>query len=133
LLDRVSTVVLGLEEGAKPERFADYSQWAAELAARKKAKPKAVASSPGSSTGSSSQKKKLSYIESREFEAMEQKIADLEEALHEKRASLEAAALEVSHKEPRRLETLYKEIETAQDEIDSLYVRWGELGEKAGA
>jgi hypothetical protein len=64
---------------------------------------------------------------------MEQKIADLEEALHEKRALLEAAALEATHKDPRRLETLYQEIETAQEEIDTLYVRWGELGEKAGS
>ena len=133
LLDRVSTVVLGLEEGAKPERFADYSQWAAELAARKKAKPKAATPAAGASAGSSSQKRKLSYIESREFESMEQKIADLEEALHEKRALLEAAALEATHKDPRRLETLYQEIETAQEEIDTLYVRWGELGEKAGS
>ncbi len=47
LLDRVSTVVLGLDGGGKAERFADYSQWAANqaevLAARKPAKPKAEA------------------------------------------------------------------------------------------
>ena len=131
LLDRVSTVVLGLEEGAKPERFADYSQWAAELAARKKAKPKTAASREApSQPAPAPSKKKLSYIETREYDAMEQKIADLEAALKEKRASLETAALEASHKDPRRLETLYKEIETAQQEIDSLYIRWGELEEK---
>ena len=126
----MSTVVLGLQEGAKPERFADYSQWAAELAARKKAKPKTAPLQGTSPAAPAQQKKKLSYIETREYDAMEQKIADLEAALKEKRASLETAALEASHKDPRRLETLYKEIETAQQEIDSLYIRWGELEEK---
>jgi ATP-binding cassette subfamily F protein uup len=128
--------VLGLEEGSKPERFADYSQWAAELAARKKAKPKAAPPVAGASAAQApvTTKKKLSYIESREYEAMEQKIADLEAALREKRASLETVALETSykdpHKDPRRLETLYKEIEAAQQEIDGLYIRWGALEEK---
>jgi ABC transport system ATP-binding/permease protein len=130
LLDRVSTVVLGLEEGAKPERFADYSQWAAELAARKKAKPKAASLQGTSPAAPPQPKKKLSYIETREYDAMEEKIAALEAALKEKRAALETAALEASHKDPKRLETLYKEIETAQQEIDSLYIRWGELEEK---
>jgi ATP-binding cassette subfamily F protein uup len=139
LLDRVSTVVLGLDEGAQPEHFADYSQWAAELAARKKAKPKGVAQVAGAPPGEApaTQKKKLSYMESREYESIEKTIAGLEDALREMRACLETAALETSykgpHKDPRRLETLYREIEAAQREIDALYVRWAELEEKAGA
>ena len=40
LLDRVSTVVLGIGENGKAERFADYSQWAAEQVVRKPAKEK---------------------------------------------------------------------------------------------
>ena len=39
---------------------------------------------------------------------------------------------EVALNEPRRLEQLYKEIEAAQQEVDSLYARWAELEEKAG-
>jgi ATP-binding cassette subfamily F protein uup len=129
LLDRVSTVVLGLDENGKAERFADYSQWAAELAARKKTKPK-TAVPPAQAPPLP--KKKLSYIESREFESIEQKIASLEESLREKRALLDSAAREATHKEPRLLETLYREIESAQQEIDSLYARWAELEEKVG-
>ena len=126
LLDRVSTTVLGLDEG-RAERFADYSQWAVEKAARKQAKPKAISSS--SSAAAAPQKKKLSYIESREYEAMEEKLLALEEAMHHKRDSLQ----EVAMKDPRSLEQLYGEIEAAQDEIDLLYARWAELEAKIGS
>ena len=68
------------------------------------------------------------YMEAREFESMEQKIAEREAALEQLRDSLN----EVAMKEPLRLEQLYKDIETAQQEVDALYSRWAELEEKAG-
>jgi ATP-binding cassette subfamily F protein uup len=122
LLDRVSTIVLGLE-GGKAEAFADYSQWAAETAARKPVKAKAAVST---ASAAAPQKKKLSYIESREYEAIEEKVAALEEALHTKRASL----LEAGLKDGRVLEQIYREIEASQQEVDLLYARWAELEEK---
>ena len=125
LLDRVSTIVLGLDGSGKAQAFADYSQWAADQAAPRPAKPKA---SPQLSPSASTQKKKLSYLESREYESIEERIAVLEDALHAKHMSVEEIAL----KEPRLLEQLYKEIEASQQEVDSLYARWAELEEKAG-
>jgi ABC transport system ATP-binding/permease protein len=122
LLDRVSTVVLGLE-GGRAERFADYSQWAAEIAARKPAKSKAAL--PAASANAP-QKKKLSYIESREYQSIEQKIHALEQALREKRSSLQEAA----PKDARLLHQMYREIEASQQEVDLLYARWAELEEK---
>jgi ABC transport system ATP-binding/permease protein len=124
LLDRVSTIVLGLGGGGKAERFADYSQWAADQAI-KPAKPKAAAQR---APAAPAQKKKLSYMESREYESIEQRIAELEDVLHAKHMSVEDVAL----KEPRSLEKLYKEIEASQQEVDALYARWAELEEKAG-
>jgi len=129
LLDRVSTIVLGLDGNGRARGFADYSQWAADQkdaqATTRPAKIKAAA--PRTSAGPP-QRKKLSYIESREYESIEQRIAVLEDALHAKHVSAEAVALN----EPRRLEQLYKEIETSQQEVDLLYARWAELEEKAG-
>ena len=122
LLDRVSTIILGLE-GGRAEAFADYSQWAAATAGRKPVKPKAV---PPATPAAAPQRKKLSYIESREYEGIEQKVAALEEALHEKRASL----LEAGLKDGRLLEQIYREIEASQQEVDLLYARWAELEEK---
>jgi ATP-binding cassette subfamily F protein uup len=124
-LDRVSTVVLGLDGSGKAERFADYSQWAAEqAAARKPAKPTKAGETSASPSPPS--KKKLSYAENREYETMEQRISVLEDTLEQKRAALE----EIAMKEPLRLEQHYKEIEGAQHEVDLLYARWAELEEK---
>lgn len=123
LLDRVSTIVLGLDESGQPGRYADYSQWAADQAARKQVKPKTTSPKAASATPA---KKKLSFNESREYEAMEATLAAREEALHAKRDSLQ----EVAVKDPRALEQLYQDIEAAQAEIDKLYARWAELEEK---
>ena len=123
LLDRVSTVVLGIGENGKAERFADYSQWAAEQVVRKPAKEKPA---PSPKAENEPAKKKLSYMETREFEAMEGTILALEEALEAKRATID----EIAMKEPLKLEQLYKEIEASQQEVDRLYARWAELEAK---
>jgi ATP-binding cassette subfamily F protein uup len=125
LLDRVSTVVLGLDGSGKAERFADYSQWAAE-SARTQAKPKVTRTVAPAGTGTESQKKKLSYIEGREYESIERKLSEMEDAIHQKRTALQEAAL----KDPRSLEQIHLEIEARQQEIDLLYARWVELEEK---
>ncbi len=127
LLDRVSTTVLGLDECGKAEHFADYSQWAAYQAVRKQVKTKA-ATTMRETPAAGIQKKKLSYLENREYESLEQGIAALELTLHQKRASVDDIAL----KDPRRLEQVYAEIEALQREIDLLYARWAELEEKVG-
>jgi len=123
LLDRISTIVLGLGGDGKAERFADYAQWAADQAPRKQAKLKTTAQRPAAAEP---QKKKLSYLEGREYESIEKRIAGMEEALHAKRMSLQESAL----KEPLLLEQMYREIEASQREVDLLYARWAELEEK---
>jgi ATP-binding cassette subfamily F protein uup len=129
LLDRVSTIVLGLDGSGRSERFADYSQWASDQKeAQSTVKPAKTKTAAPRAPAAPAAKKKLSYIESREYESIEQRIAVLEDALHAKHMSVEEVAL----KEPRLLERLYKEIESAQQEVDSLYARWAELEEKAG-
>jgi ABC transport system ATP-binding/permease protein len=125
LLDRVSNVVLGLDGNGKAGRFADYSQWAADQTAVRPSKNKAAAPR---APAASAPKKKLSYLENREYESIEQRLSAMEEAIQAKRAALQDAAL----KEPRLLEQMYREIEAAQQEIDSLYARWAELEAKAG-
>ena len=124
LLDRVSTVVLGIGENGKAERFADYSQWAAEQVTKKPAKEKAAASP--AKTEAEAPKKKLSYMESREYEGMEANILKLETALEAKRATIDTVAM----REPLKLSQLYQEIEAEQQEIDRLYTRWAELEAK---
>jgi ATP-binding cassette subfamily F protein uup len=128
LLDRVSTVVLGLDGQGGAERFADYSQWDVWQEQRKRPEPKARPETD--QTGKdrlTTAKKKLSYLDTREYEAIEQRIADAEQALEAKRAALQDP--EVT-RDGRRLEQAYRELEEGQREVDSLYARWAELEQK---
>ena len=121
LLDRLSTVVLGLDGKGTTGRFADYSQWEARQSElpqgpRKQPKPKVA-----------SAKKKPSYHDTREFETIEPRIAEAELALEQKRAAVEDPAI---MKDGRLLEQAYAELEAAQRAVDTLYARWAELEQK---
>jgi len=135
MLDRVSTVVLGLDGRGSAERFADYSQWEAwqrtqlSLATPKSANgdrgprpardevPRAVA------------KKKLSYTEAREFAAMESRINEAEQILHAKRAALEDPSITSDR---ISLQNACAQLDEAQKSVDTLYARWAELEQKQG-
>ncbi len=130
LLDRVSTVVLGFDGSGAAERFADYSQWESWQAERKKSKPKPVASSaPIAKTATPAAKKKMSYLDSREFATIEGRIAEAERVLAGAHALLEDP--QVAY-DPQRLADSYREMEQAKSVLDALYVRWVELEEKIG-
>ncbi len=120
LLDRVSTLVLGLDGQGGSERFADYSQWEAWQAQRKTPASKA----PKSETRAAPSKKKLSYLDSRDFETIEARVVEAEEALAGKRALLEEDGVV---RDPQRLQNALREMEEAQSAVDALYVRWAEL------
>jgi len=133
MLDRVSTVVLGLDGLGSAERFADYSQWEAwqraQLSSRtlKSAdddrRPRADSSEPSATAA----RKKLSYQEARELAAMERKIGEAEQELHAKRAVLEDPAVTGDR---IRLQGACTELDAAQKAVDDLYARWGELEKK---
>jgi ATP-binding cassette subfamily F protein uup len=124
LLDRVSTVVLGLDGNGRVERFGDYSQWEIWKTEQKQPKPKpATAAAPRSVPA----KKRLSYLENREYEAIQDRIAQAEQTLREKREALQDPAIV---KDGRLLDKTYREMEEAQKAVDELYVRWSDLEEK---
>jgi ABC transport system ATP-binding/permease protein len=130
MLDRVSTVVLGLDGLGHAERFADYSQW--EFWRRSQLPNLRATVVEGSSKwkGSlpaGSRKPKLSYKEARELETIEQRIADAEKNLQAKHDSLlDRAVMSDSH----RLRLLSVELEADQKKIDELYSRWVQLEAK---
>jgi ABC transport system ATP-binding/permease protein len=148
MLDRVSTVVLGLDAAEGVERFADYSQWDAwqkkGKSARGKAQsPKGIGASRTSvgsnglpirgadakaaSAAESGTKRKLSYQDAREFANIEASLALAEAELSAKRAAL--ADPELASDGQRLLETC-AQMEEAQHAVDRLYARWAELAEK---
>ena len=127
LLDRVSTIVLGLDGNGRVERFADYSQWEAWKTEQKQPKPKPV---PVGAPRSAPSKKRLSYIESREYETIQDRIAQAEQALQEKRDALQNAEVV---KDGRLLDKTFREMEEVQKAVDELYSRWSELEEKTNS
>ena len=139
MLDRVSTMVLGLSGNAdgKAEAFADYAQWEAwieDLAATADSQASdPVARKPSSAQGVSADsppatsKKKLSYMESREYSTIEQRIADAEEILAQKKAAAEDPAIAT---DSARLLSAHAELEDAQKKVDELFTRWSELEAK---
>ena len=130
LMDRVSTIMLGLDGLGHAERFADYSQWetwqsSQEANSTLPAAAKDIAERPVAPVT----KRKLSYKEAREFEVIEERLAYAEQALQAKHAALEDPA--ITSDGPRLL-AVSAEIEEAQGIVDQLYARWAELEEKQG-
>ena len=131
LLDRVSSVVLGLDGQGGAESFADYGQWEIRQQERKRGQTQTEASSrplPVSSAPPVAARKKLSYLEAREYASMEQRITEAEQRLKNKRAALEDPAIA---SDGPRLIAAHAELEATQKDLDSLYARWAELQEKA--
>ena len=91
MLDRVSTVVLGLDGQGGAERFADYSQWEAWQAERASRLAQSERARGFRDAGlfetAASAKKKLSYLEAREYSSIEQRVADAEHVMEAKRVS----------------------------------------------
>ena len=142
LLNRVSSIVLGLDGRGHTGRFADYAQWEDWLkeqdqseqngAEQGKQQRRADGSSPGQRTGSdagSSGKKKLSYLEAREFAAIEERVELSDARLAAARASVDDPQIASN---ALALQAALKELDEAQHENDTLYARWAELTEKVG-
>ncbi|HEX4998162.1 MAG TPA: ABC-F family ATP-binding cassette domain-containing protein [Terriglobia bacterium] len=130
LLDRVSTHVLGLDGLGHAERFAEFSQWEpwVETQEAKAAGATPVpANAATQSAPAAPARRKLSYMEAREYAAIEERIAVAEESLRAKQAAIADPAI-VS--DAARLVSLSAEIEEAQNLVDQLYARWSELEEK---
>jgi ATP-binding cassette subfamily F protein uup len=126
MLDRVSTTVWGLDGQGGAQSFADYSQWEDWQSERKAVKEKARPAGKAE-TRPASIKKKLSYLDSRDFETIEDRIMEAEETLTAKRALLEKFQIA---SDPKRLQATLAEVEEAQEAVDQLYARWAELEAK---
>ncbi|MEK6373916.1 MAG: ABC-F family ATP-binding cassette domain-containing protein [Acidobacteriota bacterium] len=121
LLERVSTKVLALDGNGRAEYFADYGQW---LASSREAPARAAAT-----TEARQRTKRLSYLEQREFDAMEQTVLAAEARLDEARRRADDPAIAA---DAVALHQRFTELNEAQAEVDRLYQRWSELEAKMG-
>jgi ATP-binding cassette subfamily F protein uup len=127
LLDRVTNTVVGLDGRANAELFADYLQWEEWRAAggvsagekqdaTKQPRPIAPAS-----------RKKLSYIEQREYDGIETRVEAADVRLQSARDRLEDPAVAT---DAQALIEALAELESAQEDHDAIYQRWAILTEK---
>jgi ABC transport system ATP-binding/permease protein len=130
MLDRVSTIVLGLDGQGGAESFAAYAQWEVWQAERRQQVKSSAPSTPRvASAGGSQTKTKLSYLEAREYASIEERVSAAEEELQNKRIQLEDPAIA---SDGPRLVVAHKEMDEAQAKVDELYGRWSELEKKRG-
>jgi len=124
LLDRVSTVLLGLDGAGAATPFADVDQWLAHC--QSEATPPRQARSKRRSERP--RKARLTYLEKREFEAMEETIveaeAELEEAAEHLNDPQVASDADAAHR-------AFLAHAKAQERVAGLYIRWAELEDKA--
>jgi ATP-binding cassette subfamily F protein uup len=123
MLDRVSTTVLGLDGRGGAERFADYSQWDAWQ--RQPEPDVKQAAAPEKRTPG---KKKLSYLEAREYAGIEDRVTAAEELVARERSVIEDPAVAT---DATRLQEALLAMERAQNVLDDLYSRWAELEAKS--
>jgi ATP-binding cassette subfamily F protein uup len=143
LLNRVASTVLGLDGRGNTGRFADYAQWEDWLVEQDelgressdKTRRRADGSSPAQQAAPSAQapaasgKKKLSYLEAREFATIEERVEASDARLATARAHVELPEIAT---DAAALQKALQELDAAQHESDALYARWAELSEKAG-
>ena len=135
LFDRLSNGVIALDGSGRTERFADRAQWeaarrtpgAGTRAAAAAGAPAAAARDAASPTTAV---RRLSYLEQREWAAMEEKILAAEAELETFQA---AVADPVVATRADALATRYRELQAAQERVDRLYERWAELETRGGS
>ena len=125
LIDRVSTTILALDGKGGAERFADYGQWEADREKPRPSKKDTVRTAhPGAPPAKG---KKLSYMEQREWDGMEQIVLVAEARLEQARLRSEDASIA---SDAAALQLRIAELHAAQREADRLYARWAELESK---
>ena len=131
MLDRIAAVVLGLDGLGSIGRFADYSQWEAWQAEQVEAVKRAASINPlpKEPSAAAEPKKKLSYLEAREYATIEQRVADAEGILAAKQTAMEDPSIVSDHE---RILAAHAEYDEARRMVDELYARWAELERKLG-
>ena len=128
LLDSVCDQVIGFDGHGGVTFYADYVQWLADLK-RQQQDESTVGKETAATLPKTKQKKagRLSYMDQREYEQIEEKIMEMEgeqERLQALMDSPETAA------DPQHLESVWAELQQAKDQVEKLYERWDELEEK---
>lgn len=129
LLDRVCHRILGFGGRDGVAYYADYQQWLADLPDQEGSdtrKEKSL-SQPSSEAAPEKYKGRLSYMDQREYDQIEDTIATEEQRVEELQKKMESPEV-VS--DPDALAECWQELEATQEKVEQLFSRWDELEEK---
>jgi ABC transport system ATP-binding/permease protein len=142
LLDRVTNAVLGLDGLGHAALFADYLQWeawrdeqlrASSITGAADSGPARSSEYPDAGNGSTAPapalRKKLSYMEQREYDSIEARIEEADARLVAAQQRLDAPEVVT---DSRALTEALAELEAAKADHHAIYERWVELTEKIG-
>jgi ATP-binding cassette subfamily F protein uup len=121
MLERVSTVLLALDGEGEVEAFADHSQWQEAGAARRPVPRPTIDTAPARERPRT---RRLSYLEQREWDGMEDAVLAAEASLEACRRAAEDPSIA---SDASALEARYAALDTARAEVERLYARWAEL------
>ncbi len=127
LLERLCDQVLGFDGRGGVEYYADHEQWLAALG-RKQGTP-ATAAGEGKTRvrGKNRRPGRLSYLDQREYEQMEETILAREEEQEELQRLMQAPEIQADAKQ---LQEYWQRARALEEEIETLYERWQELEQK---
>jgi len=127
LMDRLCTEVVGLDGKGGAALYASVDQWlTAYQRSEADSKQPAAGKEPAPKKAAAVKPVKLSYREQQEWDQMEAAILNAEQALAECEAAVESAAT-AGH---IVLTDACRALEEAQQTVERLYARWGELEAK---
>ncbi|MDW7771285.1 MAG: ABC-F family ATP-binding cassette domain-containing protein [Desulfobulbaceae bacterium] len=126
LMSRVCEAVLGFCGDGRVEYFSDYEQWYAALGKDGKKGNESVKNEKEKKKPKK-KKGRLSYLEQREYDGMEESILQAEK---EEEELLRIMADPVTAAHPEKLAECWEKLEKIRRIIRELYMRWDELEEK---
>ena len=120
-LELLCDYYLKLGQDSSHDIIFDYAEWEKSRSQSKKISQKYPA------IKKEKKKKKLSYLEQREYDSMENSIRIIEQKMDRCKEKLSDPVLST---ESSKLEVIYQEFGDLQNEADKLYQRWAELEDK---
>jgi ATP-binding cassette subfamily F protein uup len=133
LLDRVTNAVLGLDGRGRARLFADYLQWETwrdqQARAGSSASAKEEPHTAPAASSASRARRKLSYMEQREYDTLEKRIDEADVRLRVAEHQIQDADVVV---DPDALTAAFVELEAAKADHHAVYERWVDLAEKVG-
>lgn len=124
LLDRVCDVVLGFDGKGGTAFYSDYLQWLADLKDSEEPKDEQVEKKKESSKQPKRKPGKLSYMDQREYDSIEDRILEGEARKEELQQKMDEPATVAN---PGKLDEYWQEMQEVEQEVDQLYARWDEL------